>query len=74
MSPRYTRISSKDWQRNLLNATVAKSETEAPKQRVVGAMYSKEEADVCLNCTKRKCTGAAACFERQRKNKNEKEL
>lgn len=36
------------------------------KERTAGYL-SKEQADICLNCKKKKCTGDPDCFKKRRK-------
>lgn len=33
---------------------------------------SKDDADVCLNCTKKKCTGETYCFSRRKRELKER--
>lgn len=36
------------------------------KERIAGYL-SKEQADICLNCKKKKCSGDPDCFKKRRK-------
>lgn len=37
------------------------------KNRPAVIRFSPEDATVCLTCSAKKCTGAAACFKRRKK-------
>lgn len=49
------------------SAANAMSDTVKPKQHHIETYKSKEQADVCLNCTKEKCRGGSTCFGKRKK-------
>ena len=58
------------WHGELIHATNAVN-SERPKNGSEGYHQTIEQSDidVCLNCTKRKCIGAEACFNREKQRK-----
>ena len=38
-----------------------------PEKAAIDAHRTKEQADICLTCKKKECTGSDGCFNRRRK-------
>ena len=45
----------------------AESELKAPEDRLIETYRRKDQADICLKCTKPNCNGSEECFNKRRK-------
>jgi hypothetical protein len=50
--------------RSLAQSAGDRKPPEIPEAR---GPYAKSQADICLNCTKKNCTGSESCFRKQKK-------
>lgn len=63
----------KNWQVHMLNAqSCGKSSEGHGGEYKYDREFPKEDADVCLRCTKAKCRGTNKCFEKMKRTQKEK--
>gem|GEM_PF-3749016 len=52
---------------NAKSLSVLAQDQKPPEKKVIDAYRTKEQADVCLGCSKTVCTGSPECFRKRRK-------
>ena len=53
----------------IAHTRIQESRAENQDHKKRGKWYTKEAADICLNCTKKRCSGGYDCYANRKKSK-----